>query len=172
MRAPLCGDNLVRIAFLDEAGRSRQEPIIVVAGVLIHGDRTYRKLVQRFDEIARQFLPEADQKGFCFHAKDIFHGAGHYFKDRDVWPRERRWPILAALAALPRQFGIPIVFGHIDKAEYRRDAEQQITAHSTTSTDRAHVSDVAEHMAAFATAEIGIERQMHQFPRDEICMLI
>ena len=112
----------MRIAFLDEAGRSRQEPIIVVAGILIHGDRTYRKLVQRFDEIARQFLPQADQKGFVFHAKDIFHGAGRYFKDRNSWPRERRWPILEALAALPREFGIPVVFGHLDKTEYRRDA--------------------------------------------------
>jgi hypothetical protein len=171
MRAPICGENLVRIAFLDEAGRSRQEPIIVVAGILIQGDRTYRKLVQRFDEIARQFLPEADQKGFVFHAKDIFHGAGRYFKDRDSWPMERRWPMLAALATLPREFGIPVVFGYLDKAEYRRVADRQLTAASRPA-DRANVTDIAEHMVAFAHAEIGIERQMHQFPRDEICMLI
>src|SRR6266446_5100635 len=98
MRAPLCGDNLVRLAFLDEAGRSRHEPLIVVAGILMHGDRTYRKLVARFDEIAATFLPEADRKGFVFHAKDIFHGAGKYFKDREKWPKARRWPILSALA--------------------------------------------------------------------------
>jgi hypothetical protein len=162
----------VRIGFLDEAGRSRGEPIIVVGGVLINGDRTYRKLVQRLDEIAAEHIPEPDRKGFTFHAKDIFHGSGRYFKNRDDWPRERRWPILTDLAALPAEFEIPVVFGHLDKAEYHRDAAAQIAATSTTADDRLHVTDIAEHMVAFARAEIGIERQMHRFPRDEICMLI
>jgi hypothetical protein len=171
MRAPLCGENLVRIAFLDEAGRSRHEPIIVVGGILVHGDRTYRKLVARFDEIAAAFLPEADRNGFVFHAKDIFHGSGHYFKDRDTWPRSRRWPILSALASLPREFGIPVVFGHLDKAEYRQDADEALTANSTP-VDRANVTDIAEHINAFARAEIGIEGRRRQFSRDEICMLI
>jgi hypothetical protein len=171
MRAPLCGDNLVRIAFLDEAGRSRHEPIIVVGGILIHGDRTYRKLVARFNEIATAHLPEADRKDFIFHAKDIFHGAGRYFKDRDVWPRERRWPILSALAGLPREFGIPVVYGHLTKAEYHRDAADLIAANSTPK-NRAEITDIGEHISAFARAEVSIEDRMHQFPRDEICMLI
>src|SRR5437764_402993 len=115
MRAPLCGDNLVRIAFLDESGRSRPEPIIVVAGILINGDRTYRKLVAKFDEIVAEFLPAPDERrGFTFHAKDIFGGTGPYFSDREKWPRERRLPIMTALAGLPREFGIPIVFGHVN----------------------------------------------------------
>lgn len=172
MRAPLCGDNIVRIGFLDEAGRSRQEPMIVVGGVLIHGDRTYRKLVARFDEIEAEHIPISDRKDFTFHAKDIFYGSGKYFGDREKWPRERRWPILTALAGLPREFGIPVVFGHLDKAEYRRDAAEQLLAASTSPEDHAHTTDVAEHMAAFARAEMGIEQQMHKFPRDEICMLI
>jgi hypothetical protein len=163
--------NLVRIAFLDEAGRSRHEPIIVVGGILVHGDRVYRKLVKRFDDIVEEFLPEADRKNFVFHAKDIFHGSGRYFKDRDIWPRSRRWPILSALAAVPREFEIPVVFGHINKVEYRLDAEEALTAHSTLA-DRANVTDIAEHINAFARAEIGIEERMRQLPRDEICMLI
>ena len=78
----------MRIAFLDEAGRSRQEPTIVVGGIVIHGDRTYRKLVDRLREIAEQFIPEPDRSGFVFHAKDIFHGSGRYFGNRELWPRE------------------------------------------------------------------------------------
>jgi hypothetical protein len=172
MRAPLCGDNLVRIAFLDEAGRSRQEPIIVVGGVLVHGDRTYRKLVARFDEISAEHLPEPDRKGFVFHAKDIFHGSGRYFGDRETWPRERRWPILSALASLPREFGIPVVFGHLDKAEYREDIKDYMLEHYPTPAERANTSDIMEHMVAFVRVEIGIERQMRKFPRDEICMVV
>jgi Protein of unknown function (DUF3800) len=171
MRAPLYGENIVRIAFLDEAGRSRQEPIIVVGGILVHGDRTYRSLVKAFDEIAVQFLPKPDQSNFVFHAKDIFHGSGKYFGNRDEWPRERRWPILTALATLPRKFGIPVVFGHLGKNSYLQSAAEQLEAHSTEK-DREHLSDIAEHAVAFVQAEIAIERQMREFSRDEICMLI
>jgi hypothetical protein len=32
--------------------------------------------------------------------------------------------------------------------------------------------DQMEHVLAFTQAEIGIERQMHRFPRDEVCMVI
>jgi hypothetical protein len=170
MSAPLCGENLVRIAFLDEAGRSRQEPIIVVAGIIIHGDRTYRDLEAQLREIGK-LLPEGDRKGFVFHAKDIFHGAGRYFKDREKWPREQRWPILRAIAALPRQFGLPVVFAHLEKAEYHDYAAPQLTKHSNE-RNRSEITDIAEHMAVFARAEIAIERQMHRFPRDEICMLV
>ncbi len=160
----------MRIAFLDEAGRSRGEPIIVVGGVIINGDRSYLALERDLRGVAEQFLPAGDQRDFVFHAKDIFHGTG-YFKDRRVWPRERRAPILTTLASIPRKHGLPVVFGHVNKAEYRRDAQAQMGEHSTPK-NREHVIDVAEHMVAFGTAEITIERQMHQFPRNEICMLI
>jgi hypothetical protein len=155
---------------LDEAGRSREEPIIVVAGIIIHGDRVYRRLENRLREIT-ELLPEPDRKGFVFHAKDIFHGAGRYFKDRQQWPRNRRWPILRALAALPREFELPVVFGHLNKQEYRTLASESLTKNSTPK-NLPNVTDIAEHMVAFAHAEIAIERQMLRFPRDEICMLV
>jgi hypothetical protein len=160
----------VRLGFLDESGRSRDEPIIVVGGIIVHGDRSYRKLERRLAEIVVKHIPKGDWSGFIFHAKDIFQGAG-YFKDKNQWPRERRYPILRDLAALPKELWMPVVFGHVDKAEYRKDAAQQIMIHSRDE-NRAHVVDIAEHMIAFARAEIGIERQMRRFPRDEICMLI
>jgi hypothetical protein len=81
MRASLCGENLVRLAFLDESGRSRHEPIIVVAGILINGDRTYRRLCERLEAIVTEFISAHDRPGFILHAKDIFQGTG-YFKDR------------------------------------------------------------------------------------------
>src|SRR5438105_4937314 len=99
MRA-LSGDNLVRIGFLDEAGRSRHEPIIVVAGIIINGDRTYRKLEERLTQTKR-LLPAKDRAGFLFHAVDIFQGTG-YFRNKNLWPRERRYPILRDLAKIPR----------------------------------------------------------------------
>jgi hypothetical protein len=172
MRIPLCGDKLVRIAFLDESGRSRGEPIMVVAGPVVHGDRTYRRLVARLRDMAEQFLPEADRKGFVFHAKDIFHGSGPYFKPRKTdWPFERRFPILKALAAVPRQFGLPITFGSFEKASSKAISELPREM-GLEERLRGHFRDTFEHVIAFMWAEIGIERQMRRFPRDEICMIV
>ena len=41
-RAPLLGQNLVRMVYLDEGGISHNEPVLCVAGVMIHGDRQWR----------------------------------------------------------------------------------------------------------------------------------
>lgn len=54
----------MRITFLDEAGRSRQETVIVVGGIIINGDRTYRAIEQEIRDIAVEYLPEADRRDF------------------------------------------------------------------------------------------------------------
>jgi hypothetical protein len=169
MRAPLSGDNLVRIVFLDEAGRSCGEPMIVVAGPIVHGDRTYRRLAERLDDIRSQFIPAADRKNFLFHAKDIYHGGGQYFKNRkDEWPPLQRFALLRTLAEVPRDFGLPITFGALDK----QSAQLKSALHEPSSKAAGIFVDSAEHAVAFGWAIIGAERQMHLFPRDEIGMII
>lgn len=167
MKRALDGENLVRIAYLDESGRSRNEPTIVVAGVIVHGDRTYRRLEDAIRDIAREELPDGDSHGFIFHATDLFHGSRYF--DRRKWPEEQRHRILARLAALPSAFALPVVFGHVAKSEHKQQIESLITA---TGKSRESLFEVVEHMSAFTRAEIAIERQMRLFPRDEICMLI
>ncbi len=164
----LCGTKLVRLAFLDESGRSRREPFLVVAGMIIHGDHDYRPLEERLKAIVEKHIPEPDRDGFVFHAKEIFHG-GKYF-DRTTWPRERRLPLLDELASIPQKINFPVVFGHISKAEYRASIADTIATMVPKTRD--HAIDVAEHMQAFARCEIAIERHMYTFPRDEIAMLI
>jgi hypothetical protein len=160
----------VRLGFLDEAGRSRNEPIIVVGGIVVHGDRTYRLLEQCVREIIAQTIPEQDRDGFVFHTGDLFQGAG-YFKDKGLWPRERRYPILRTLAGIPKTLWIPVVFGHLDKEKENPESNHQLIAH-LKGNRAAHLTDIVQHMVAFSRAELAIERQMHSFPRNEICMLI
>lgn len=167
----LQGHNLVRIGFLDEAGRSQHEPIMVVAGVLVHGDRTYRAITEHLRAIARRHIPEPDRENFLFHAKDIFQGA-RYFKDKEVWPRERRFPILRELAGTPAKFSLPVVFGHAAKKQFTPAVERVITALKPAKKHHGLIKDASIHGTVFAMAEIMIERQMHKFPRDEICILI
>lgn len=166
MRIPLCGENLVRLAFLDESGRSRHEPFIVVAGIVINGDKTYRQIEIALHKIKQTHIPTDDSEQIILHAKDIFQGAG-YFRNKTIWPRHRRFRILRDVAMLPHTFALPVVFQFINKAEY---AVEERAPTDVSPKIRAHLIDIAEHMTAFAGAEVAIEHQMRLFPSDEICM--
>jgi len=161
----------VNIAFLDDAGHSRREPIVVVGGVLIHGEETSEALARTLDDIAAEFIPEADREGFVFHAKDIFHGGG-YFNDPKAWPRERRWPILRALALLPGEFGIPVVFGYLNKAQYVLQMPADPHPEAALSNHHAELMDLKEHSIAFTNAETAIELQMRGSQPDQTCTVI
>lgn len=161
----------MQLAFLDELGRSRQESHIVVAGVLVSGDRDYRALEGKLRELRERYIPEPDRDGFVFHAKDIFHGA-KYFKDKTLWPPDKRFPILRDLAALPAKMGLPVAFGHVEKKDYWGDQAVQVELAKHAEKDRQNISDIVQHMHAFARCEVAVERVMHTLPRDQVCMVI
>ena len=93
--------------------------------------------------------------------------------------RDKRYAILMQVARLPAELELPVVFGHLRKSEYREDeavrlvlaAEPARKGEAVAKRNSAHIVDIAEHMVAFARAQIAIERQMHRYSRDEICML-
>ena len=51
----------MRIAFLDESGRSAPEKIIVVAGVVVHGDRSYRKVEEALRQLVADTIPTGER---------------------------------------------------------------------------------------------------------------
>jgi hypothetical protein len=108
-RPPPLGRNLVRLVYLDEAGISRGESAMCVAGVIIHGDQQSTEVQRKLDEIIQKHIPASDRLGFVFHATDIFHGSRYF--DRPKWPRDDRIAILRDLAALIEEFHLPIVVG-------------------------------------------------------------
>ena len=101
----------MRLTFLDEARISdpTQEPVAVIAGVIVHADLQYKSLAGRIQKIVEDWIPPQDRDGFVFHGTDLFSG-GKYF-DRRVWPLCIRWQILEELCMVPREFDLPIVFG-------------------------------------------------------------
>ena len=111
---PLVGDRLVRFAYLDEAGVSnpKQEPILVVAGVLVHADTKWKPLERRLRSLAQECVPAEHLADFRFHAKDLFHGSG--FFPRDKWSMEDRFRVLEELATLPAEFDLPVVYGAVE----------------------------------------------------------
>ncbi|HTT83574.1 MAG TPA: DUF3800 domain-containing protein [Rhizomicrobium sp.] len=171
MIRPLQGDRLVRIGFLDESGRSQFEPTLVVGGIVINGDRSYRAIRDHLDDIRSRHIPADDRAGFVFHAKDIFQGGGKYFhKRKDEWPRARRYALLQELADIPRKFSLPVCFAAFHKQVNDRHIQKAMT--NVPEHRQRYVLDAIRHATAFAMATTAIDAQMRKFQRDEICMLI
>jgi hypothetical protein len=72
----------VRFVYMDEAGISSREPIVLVVAIIVDADRRWKRLESRIHEIAAERGVDPEQ--IVFHAKDLFHGTGLF--PRDKWP--------------------------------------------------------------------------------------
>jgi hypothetical protein len=99
MIAPLFGQNLVRLIYLDETGTTSRATFLSVAGVILHGDYEWPGVDERIVALIERYIPEPDRLGFVFHATDIFHGSGYFDRRKPEWETtDQRWPILLASA--------------------------------------------------------------------------
>jgi hypothetical protein len=114
---PLAGDRIVRMIYFDAAGLShpKEEPWIVVAGVILHPDKQWRLLRQYLADMTEEYAPAAHKANFAFHATELFSG-GKIFP-RDKYPKEWRWRVLDELMSIPQKFGLPIVWGSVPRSE-------------------------------------------------------
>lgn len=83
----------MRIVYLDESGTSnkQEEPEIVVAGVIVHGDHQLNKLRYALSKIMEDHIPAQDRDSVVLHATDIY-GGNRYFdaKRKPEWTYQRR----------------------------------------------------------------------------------
>ncbi len=141
----------MRLVYLDEAGigRASQEPVVIVAGVIVHADRTLASVEEHIAGIVKRYIPSDQQHGFVFHAKELFNGGGNVF-DRTKWPLYRRLEIADELAKIPNLFELPVVYGDKKRS-------------NVVSND---------HMVAFARCAVCIEAYMRNECDDEVCLLV
>jgi hypothetical protein len=137
----------VRITYLDEAGISAHEPYVVVAGVLIDGDRQLARVEDYLDHLVKKHIPDEHAHGFVFHAADIWAGSEGIFKDRSEWPFDRRIAILKDLAAIPVKFDLVVSMGWVEKAT-------AFPEHGGQSAISAFDMSVAAHAVAFMDCAI------------------
>ena len=161
--SPLAGRRLVRIVYLDESGTSREERQAVVAGVVIDGDNQLIAVEEHIERLVDRYIPEEDRENFFFHATNIFSG-NKYYKDRNVWPLDRRLEILHDLVEIPRKFEIPVVFGYCPRNEL-------ITAPSDFAVDE-RARDAVVHSIAFFQCACVVEKIMRELWPDEVALLI
>lgn len=105
----------MRLVYFDEAGIGplSQEPICVVAAVLIDGDEQWRILEMHIRSIINRLVPSTQPATFEFHAKALFSGDKH----NKNWTKDIRWEILRKFLITFHQFQLPIVWGGCDRAE-------------------------------------------------------
>jgi hypothetical protein len=143
----------VRLVYVDEAGISnpRQEPYLVVAGIIVHADKQWHALEQYLRDMVTDFIPPWLRTDFTFHAHQLFAGGGKVF-DRQVWPKEIRWRILQELVSIPEKFDLPVVCGFVDRAKFET-AFGNRTPHDVT---------VGAHTAAFSMCAVAANEYMNK----------
>ena len=127
----------MRLIYTDEAGTSANEPVRVVASVVVHGDNEYRHLVSEIVRIVKERVPAEYQSGFIFHAKDIFNGGKKI--DRSKWRFDERLDFFKEFVGIPFVNNIPISCGIVFKGSY-----DDLDFGNTFS------NDTFEHMMAFS----------------------
>lgn len=158
---------MARNAYIDEAGISnhRDEPVVVVAGVILHVDTQWRSLHEHFANLVEMFVPEEKREGFIFHAKDIWHGEGKVFS-RALWKDRDRRDALRALCETVTQFQLPIVWGHSHKSKVA-----EILKEEREYQDPGAVTRVA-FMSAFADCAVRAEMWMKKYGGNECMNLV
>jgi hypothetical protein len=111
----LDGDNLARHIYIDESGISANEPILVVAGVVIGTDKQWKDVAGHLDSLVEQFVREEDRDGFVFHATELFGRTGKVFGKRDKYSIEHCHNALKELLRIPARFYLSVVYGFVYK---------------------------------------------------------
>ena len=118
---PLEGDRWVRVLYLDEAGIGKvsSDPIVVVAGVIIHADTQWGQIATKLEKLLFDATPFGAKTPRFLHAKDIYHGSGEF--PRETWDRERRHNLLDAVGSLVDEYSLPVPWTALDRRQYARE---------------------------------------------------
>jgi hypothetical protein len=115
-----CGrKTIVRVVYSDESGTGsiEEEPILVVAAILMNMDMQWRPIEQALDRLA-------PKRNFEFHGARLFRALKNGRK------RDRADELLRGVLSVPATYRVPIIYCAIDRDGYRRNVRK--TPHSAT----------------------------------------
>ena len=136
----------MRLIYTDEAGTAANEPVCVVAAVIVEGDKQWRPLESEMRRIIEERVPKKIQPKFVLHATEIFSGRKKI--DRDDWPLDERLDFLKEILCLPIVHDVPIAVG----IEFKRDWSDVVDFNSIKMLDSKPMnSNKFSHLMAFNT---------------------
>lgn len=110
---PLREMSALRMIFMDESGRNADQPVTVVASVIIDPDRHMRAVDEALQELRDAFVPEGIRDGFIMHAADLYREIA-FGSERDPRCKELLYQILM----LPHRLRVPIAIGFCRKYDF------------------------------------------------------
>jgi hypothetical protein len=117
-RVRLSRRSFVRLAYLDEAGTSKNEPVTVVAGVVVDGDQL-TEVRTALGKVMRDHIRQADQATLVLRTAEVYGGTGYFDeRRRPEWTWERRAEILAHLAEVPAALDLQLAWGPVHRKQY------------------------------------------------------
>lgn len=161
--AKLSGDRLVRVTYVDESGTNPREPFMVVAGVVLDGDKQLSSVEDDLIALVAEYIPPEDREGFNLHAADIWNGWGYFKGKDDLWPEAKRRAILTDLVSLLPKYGIPVTCG----IAHRETLAASMPRETTKEEWRAVV-----HSHAFIAMSVTLERAFRTLWPSENTLLI
>lgn len=155
----LLGTNIMRKAFLDEAGISRpkDEPFVVTAGVVIHGDSQWMPVSDYLQEMIDEYEPP---EGF-FHAFKLYGGLSPYERDNG-WGEDKRFEVLEQLAHIPEDFDLPVVYGIAERAKVAKKYPEKSPAEA----------DKFAHLSSAVICMMQVERYMRMVAQTELAEVV
>lgn len=165
----LYGDRILHVAFLDETGLSdsKNEPYLVVGGVIVDMDRLYIQVKNHMDSLVSRLIPEVDENTFVFHATEIIHGGSQL--DRTWWSFERGLNLAQELVATIHKFSVPVVYAAFEREVLVRGDLNEYAGNDKTKKRKAR--SVA-HLNVAIHCALEVESWMRKHtPPNECCML-
>jgi Protein of unknown function (DUF3800) len=97
----------VRFVYVDEAGTSAHEPVVVVAAIIAHADTHCEAVEARIAKVMEKVPQPFRDKYPIFHAKTIW-GSRDF---RDEWDLTARKALLQEVMSIPREMKLAVAFG-------------------------------------------------------------
>jgi hypothetical protein len=108
---PLTGEALVRHIYADEAGTSAEEPVSVVAAIIVHTDTQYLPVCGQMAHLIRKYVPQEYWPTFALHTKTLVRKEAYPNWDRNG--PMGRYAFLREVMRIPANMGLPISIGAV-----------------------------------------------------------
>jgi hypothetical protein len=103
----------VRVVYSDESGTGseRDEPVTVVAGVMLNADHQWHPTLQSIESALRSALGRDETSNFEIRGRNLYHQVRR--------GDEKAHTLLSELLLIPKQQRLPIFYGAVDRAGYK-----------------------------------------------------
>jgi len=103
---------VVRVVYSDESGvgSEHDEPLTVVAGLMLNIDSQWHPLLESIEQTLRRILRKKDVSRYEIKARNLYHQIRR--NDR------KAKALMSALMRIPQQHLVPVFYGAIDRAGY------------------------------------------------------